>query len=295
MARPIAVATDSSGNTYVLDENEHLVRKVDSSGSMSVIAGNGQAAEPTPGPALERAIGYPLRALAADSNGNVYVASSYRVLKISPNGQLSYFAGNGEPGGPVPGTAVQSPLDSAYGVAVNSTGVLISTGTRIVKVNSAGQLTIAVGNGTQGKPTPGTALSSPLNGPQHLAIDAGGNIYFTDYLNDEDNGQSHNPRALKVSTSGQLSIIAGSGTEGNPMPGPATQSALNYPTGVAVDGAENVYLSVQDSIRSPNTNFVLKVNPIGNLSFIAGMANTRIHRSRPGDPHPATHTRRSGR
>lgn len=111
------------------------------------------------------------------------------------------------------------------------------------------------GSGTQGAPTVGPATSSALALPSGVATDASGNVYIADTTNSE---------IEKVTTSGQLSVIAGTGTAGTPTAGPATSSALDNPFGVAVEPSGNVFSA--DTVN----HVVEKVTPAGTLSIVAG-------------------------
>jgi len=117
------------------------------------------------------------------------------------------------------------------------------------------ELSPFAGNGGYGLPTPGAATSSTLYYPDDVAVDASGDVYIADSLNNE---------VEKVTPSGQLSVIAGTGSAGTPTAGPATSSRLDDPTGVAVDAAGDVYIADNDNA------VVEKVTPSGQLSLFAG-------------------------
>src|SRR5664280_1844808 len=152
-------------------------------------------------------------------------------------GDLSFVAGNGTPGAATKGPATSSPLNSPAGVAVDAAGnvYIADTDNNVVeKVTAGGQLSVFAGNGTPGAATKGPATSSPLFYPFGVAVDAAANVYIAD---------TDNNVVEKVTAAGQLSVLAGNGTPGAATEGPATNSPLNYPTGVAVDAAANVYIA----------------------------------------------------
>jgi sugar lactone lactonase YvrE len=257
---PDSVAVDSAGNVYVADTQNDDVERVTPSGTLSIIAGNGVAGTPTPGPATSSHLNEPT-GVAVDSSGNVYIANdeSYDVAKVTPSGALSIVAGNGTKAAPVSGTAVNSPLGEVWGVAVDSSGnVYISDGSEqvIEKVTASGQLSIFAGTvGHVGTPTSGPATASHFAYPSALATDSEGNLYIADY---------ENARIEKITPSGTLSVIAGDGSFAAPTPGPATSSALWDPIGVAVDAAGDVY------IADTSNNDIEAVTPGHTLSIIAG-------------------------
>jgi hypothetical protein len=138
----------------------------------------------------------------------------------------------------------------------------------VEKVTPGGTLSIVAGNGSFGYPTPGPATSSALRNLTGVAVDAAGNLYIADLGNFV---------VEKVTPGGALSIFAGNFTAGFPTPGPATNSALNGPSGVAVDGAGNLYIA-------DTGNFVVeKVTAGGTLSIVAGNGSRRFP-----TPGPAT-------
>jgi sugar lactone lactonase YvrE len=158
-------------------------------------------------------------------------------------------------------------------VAVDSSGNLIiadSQNSVIEKVTPSGTLSIIAGTpGSPGAPIPGPATSSPLDAPTGVAVDSAGNLYIAD----EGNNQIY-----KVTPSGTLSIIAGTGSSGTPTPGPATNSQFYSPADVAVDSVGNLYIADQGN------NLIEKVTPSGTLSIIAGTPGS----SGTPTPGPAT-------
>ena len=116
-------------------------------------------------------------------------------------------------------------------------------------------LSIFAGTGAYGAPIPGPATSSPLGAPYGVAVDTAGNLYIADIDADV---------VEKVTPSGTLSIVAGTGAYGTPTPGPATSSDLDGPEAVEVDGDGDLY------IADAGNNVIEKVTPAGTLSIIAG-------------------------
>jgi sugar lactone lactonase YvrE len=258
-----ALAVDGSGNIYVADFNNDVVEKITSSGILSVFAGDG-ITSPTsctalsPCPAAQVSLFEP-DGVAVDGAGNVFIAdfADHLVEKVTPAGSLSVFAGNGTNGNPTPGPATGSDLGAPNGVGVDQAGDLFIADSNqfVEKVTPSGTLSIFAGTGVGGAPTPGPATSSKLNEPNAVAFDSAGDAYIADVNNNV---------VERVTPSGTLSIVAGTGTGGAPTPGPATASKLNGPEGVAFDGAGNAY------IADTGNNRVEKVTPAGTLSVFAG-------------------------
>jgi sugar lactone lactonase YvrE len=259
---PTGVAVDSTGNVYIADCYNNVVEKVTPSGTLSIIAGKaGQSGAPTPGPAISSELDSPTR-VAVDSSGNVYIADSGNAVveKITPSGTLSIIAGKaGQSGTPTPGPATSSDLGVPDGLAVDSSGNLFiddASNDVVEKVTPSGTLSIVAGKiGQSGAPTPGPATSSDLDDPTGVTVDATGNLYVAD---------TYNADIEKVTPSGTLSIIAGTGHSGAPTPGPATGSDLGHPFGVAIDSTGSIYIA-----DTPN-DMVEKVTSSGTLSIFAG-------------------------
>jgi len=250
-------------------------------GTLSIIAGTGSGGYPEPGPATSSPLGT-MQGLAVDSAGNVYMADAMlgKVFKISAAGTLSVFAGTGEefefsaPPAITPGPATSAALAGPSGVAVDSADnvyLAVAFSRQVVKITPGGTLSIVAGTGTLFDPfgdpptspvlVPGPATSVDLNSPTGVAVDSSGNLYILD---------DQYRQVLKVTTGGTLSVVAGDGSIGAPTAGAATSSALNYPTGIAVDSAGNLY------IADSGANQVLKVTSGGTLSIFAGTGSNGL-------------------
>ena len=222
---PTGVAVDSSGNLYIADSGNNVVRKV-ANGTITTFAGNnsagagysGDGAAAT-GAQLNNPVG-----VAVDASGNVYIADAgNNVVRQVGGGNII-----------TPAVGFTHP----DGVAIDSSGNLYVADTvarRIVKF-SGGAYTTVAGNGKPafgGDDGPGAQAS--LNAPMGLAVDASGNVYIADTLNG---------RIRKLTPSGTITTIAGTGAlyySGDG--GPAAQAAMYFPRGVAVDPSGNIYIA----------------------------------------------------
>jgi streptogramin lyase len=232
------VAVDAAGNLYIADTQNDMVEKVTPSGRLSVVAGNGDWGAPSPGPATSSDLKGP-SGVAVDATGDLYIADTWNsvVEKVTPSGTLSVVGRTRHFGAPTPGPATSSDLNEPSGVAVDSAGNLYIgdyANNVVEKVTPSGTLSVVAGTGRPGAPTPGPATSSDLWFPSGLAVDAAGDLYIADYANNV---------VEKVTPSGTLLVVAGTGDRGAPTPGPATSSELDGPGGVAVDSAGNLYIA----------------------------------------------------
>ncbi|HMD69739.1 MAG TPA: hypothetical protein VKF41_00265 [Bryobacteraceae bacterium] len=250
---PGGVAVDSAGNLYIADSANNRIRKV-SNGVITTVAGNGtQGFSGDNGLATSAELNFPA-GVAVDSAGNLYIPEPYnnRIRKVS-NGVITSVVGNSLSGDNGPATSAQ--LSSPNAVAWDSAGNLyIADSGRIRKVSN-GVITTVAGIGTFGfSGDNGPATSAQLNYPGSVAVDPAGNLYIAD---------TGNHRIRKVS-GGVITTVAGNGTMGfSGDNGPATSAHLNYPRGVAVDSAGNLYIA--DSY-----NFRVRKVSSGVITTVAG-------------------------
>jgi uncharacterized protein (TIGR03437 family) len=253
---PLGVAADSAGNLYIADTNNNRIRKV-SGGTITTVAGNGIANfSGDGGPATSASLNTP-SGVATDSAGNLYIADSTngRIRKVS-GGTITTAEGNGSD---YPtGVAVDSAGNLYFarrGVAVDSAGNLYFARNNGIQMSSGGQSTTVAGNGAyRFSGDGGPAVGASLNAPLGAAVDSVGNLYFAD---------TNNNRIRKVS-GGTITTVAGNGTVGfSGDGGPATSASLNFPQGVAVDSAGNLY------IADTNNHVIRKVSG-GTITTVAG-------------------------
>jgi sugar lactone lactonase YvrE len=214
-----------------------------------------------------------------DSAGNLYIADTGngRIRKVS-NGMITTVAGDGDPNNTAAlglycpscigdnGPATEAVLAGPYGLAVDSVGNLYiaDPGTDRIRKVSNGLMTTAVGSGTVGfSGDGGPATSAELNAPMSVAVDLGGDVYFADF---------NNNRIRKVS-SGVITTLAGSGPAGPNLGGfsgdggLATSAKLNFPEGVAVDSAGNLYIADNNRIRKVSNGVITTVAGDGTEGF----------------------------
>jgi hypothetical protein len=237
-----AIAVDSAGNVFVGDPVERRVAKIATNGQLSYFAGTGVAGTPVAGTATSQ----PVRAIsmAIDPSDNLYISNGtpQLILKVTPAGQLSVFAGTGTSGVNVPGPATSSPM-APYMIAADGAGNVYAGDVArctILKITPGGTLSIVAGNGTclNTSPTYGSA-NTALPHPSALDVDSAGNVYVSTW----DNGQIY-----KITTSGVLSLVAGSGTRAAPTYGsPALTTDLKAAESLVVNDAGVIYLAESDN------------------------------------------------
>src|ERR1041385_548764 len=214
---PFSIATDRHGNAFI--GLGYGVVKMDSTGSLTPVAGTGTAGESGDGgPALKAQISSTM-ALAVDPVGNLYIADAGygRVRKVDTNGIITTIAGNGATtsynnGAGDGGLAISAPLFYPYQLAADAAGnVYIGewNTARIRKVSPDGIITTFAGTGVGGfSGDGGSAIEAQIGEPWGLAIDPSGVIWFSD---DEAGGDECSPcitHIRKITPDGIISTIA---------------------------------------------------------------------------------------
>ena len=263
--RPGAVVlADSSGNrigvTYLTGSGSGGLG-IFLPGTMQTIAGDGAWTSVLDGNLATQADLDLPEGEVLDGAGNLYIADSAhsRIREVSAaTGKISTIAGNGNPSYTGDGgLAVNATLSTPASVALDGAGDLYiaDSGNNAIRriVLATGIITTVAGNGTPGATGDGgQATAAQLNNPVGITVDAAGNLYIAD---------NFNHKIREVSTAGVISTIAGNGTtQANGAGsysgdgGPATQAGLNYPYGVALDQAGNIYIpdSGNNRIREVN-------------------------------------------
>ena len=249
---------------------------------MTTIAGTDSVFNGDGLPALSVPIGS-VSGVAVDSAGNIYFTDpdQFVVLQVTPNGTLNRIAGNGiadysGDGGPATSAAIAASqslvgeLPGFYsrsalgGIAVDKTGaVYFADGIRLRKVTPDGIINTIAGGGKTPPANGVLAISAQLALINGVALDSGGNVYFCAAGN----------RIWQVSSSGYLTLIAGTGTAGfSGDGGPATSANLDFPTALAFDRLGNLYVTDGDS-----QNYASRVRQIttdGKINTVAGGGTT---------------------
>jgi uncharacterized protein (TIGR03437 family) len=257
---PQSVAVDSSGNIYIADTGNNVLRKVSTNGIITTVAGKdelvGYAGDG--GPANAALLWSPA-GVAVDAAGDLFIAdtvnnvirevsaSSGNISTVAGNYALQSFAGDGGP-------ATSAGLYRPTGVFVDTSGNLYIADygdNRIRKVSTSGTITTIAGNGTAGfSGDGGPATAADLYSPTSVAVDASGNVYIA---------VTFSNRLREVSTSGIITTVAGDGALGfYGDGGAATNALLNHPAGVAVDASGDIFIAdtVNNRIREVSASTV---------------------------------------
>jgi hypothetical protein len=236
LRRPFSVAVDAAGDLFIADDRNNVVRKVDTNGVITTVAGNGAAGHTGDGgPATAATLNNPV-GLAVDAAGDLFIADAGNnvVRKVGTNGVITTVAGTGVSG--------------------------------------------VSGDG-------GPATAATLNGPQGVAVDAAGDLFIAD---------AGNNVVRKVAPGGVITTFAGTGVASySGDGGPATAATLDFPEGVAVGSAGNLFVADTDNsvvrrITTPQQQLTTTIdqtvyytilyggggNPDGTTTFLGHIADT---------------------
>ena len=274
LEEPSGLAFDDEGHLYITEHNRHVVWKLDDSGVLTRVAGNGGVIPGPPGmQATETPLG-DLGGVVIDHDGHLHIAGFGRISTVDPEGVLRVEVGTGIPGSSGDGgPANEARVGQVTGLAVGPSNELyIAEVYTVRKVDSNGKISTVAGNtfrpGFSGDGGPATAAL--LGGVFGLAVDSSGNLFLADV---------GNRRVRKVSTDGVITTVAGSGEPGvGGDGGPATEAQLGFVSGLAVDDSGNLY------IADLGHNRVRRVDAEGIISTVAGDGRGGYN----GDGIPAT-------
>ncbi len=263
------VARDSSGNIYVADTNNCIIREINTAGTISTFAGIPQRCGFTGdgGKATSAELYYPA-GVSVDSKNNVYIADSYnQTIREVTSGTINTIAGIGQRGGYSgdggPATAAQ--LYYPDGVTVDSSGNVFIADTsncRIREVNAlTGNISTVAGTGACGYTGDGPATEEALANPAGVRVDANGNLFIAD---------TNNQLLRWVNTAGMMTTFAGTPQvaayygDG----GVATSAKLYYPTGISVDSSGNFLVADEYNFRIRGiTAFAALNTSVGSATF----------------------------
>jgi len=243
---PEGVAVDLSGNVYVADSGNHTIRKIDSSGLVSTLAGLAGNPGSTDGMGSAARFDEPSD-VAVDEFGNVFVGDSFNntIRMITPAGVVSTIAGLAGQPGSADGTASAARFNFPAGVAVDLKAniYVADNGNHTIRQIAPGGIvsTLAGLAGNKGS-ADGTGNAARFNSPFAVAVDNPGNVYVAD---------SSNHTIRKVTPAGAVSTLAGLADTSGSSDGAGSAARFDLPEGLAVDRLGNLLVAdtLNDTIR----------------------------------------------
>ncbi len=263
------VALDASGNAYLADTFSGTIRRVTPAGAVTTVAGNGVLGfvDGTGSAArLSRPYG-----VASDASGNLSVLDqgedyagtgrgSTVLRRVSAAGAVTTAAGRVAPPGPAVASVSSSAAQFAepQAVASDPSGIVwvVDPGNLVVRrIGREGTVTTVAGGVGASAHVDGTGTAARFANPLGIVCDSLGNAFVVD------NGSS---TIRKITPAGVVTTLAGHPTATGSANGTGTAARFTFPTAIAIDSSNNLYVSdtVNDTVR--------KVTPAGVVTTLAG-------------------------
>jgi sugar lactone lactonase YvrE len=233
---PTGVAVDSAGNVYIADRGNGRVRKVNTSGIITTVAGSGVNYGPDQDglPATQVTLHWP-QTVAIDKNGDLLISDENRIRRVT-GGIMTTVSGSG--------------AMRVAGMAVDQLGNIYYADEYGAQVKMAGSGGVIAGSGQVGySGDGGPAVAAKLMSPEDVAVDASGNVYIADQGN----------YRVRVVSAGTIRTYAGTGSATTGDGGPASQASVADPSKVAFDSQGNYYFAElsHHKVRKVDTNGVI--------------------------------------
>jgi len=253
---PEGLTVDAQGDIFVADTLNSRIRRISSDGMVTTVAGSGPGTvygfdgALVDGPADEARFNDPSD-VAVDAAGNLYVTDhlNHVIRKITPDGEVSTFAGTGEPGA-IDGVGTEASFEMPNRIAIDQEGNLYVTegrfldfgeltyGFRVRKITPDAEVITLAGTGEPGYGD-GPAETAQFDVPIGVAVDRDGNVYV-----EECGGH----RIRMISGDGIVSTLAGSGIAGY-ADGPGDEAQFWYPVDIAVGHDGTLYVTDWENHR----------------------------------------------
>jgi hypothetical protein len=256
---PRRTAMDGSGNVYVSDTYNHLIRKITAAGMVTTLAGSAGDFGSADGTGSAARFDFP-GGIAADTAGNLYVADTYNctIRKITAAGVVTTLAGSPGFEGNTDGTGSAARFNLPSDVAVdgsNNVYVADTNNYTIRKVTSAGVVTTLAGAAGTAGMTNGTGTAALFNYPYGLTVDSGGDVYVAD---------TSNNTIRKITAAGVVTTMVGTPGIVGSADGTGTAGRFSAPEGVAADHTGNLY------VADTGNETIRQVTPAGVVTTLAG-------------------------
>lgn len=287
LGSPAGLAYDTSGNLYIADSRNHIVSRVSTDGSLTILAGTGaEGFSGDNGPATSATLDKP-SGIALLTNGTLLIADTgnHRIRSISPTGVITTIAGTGTPGNTGDGgSATAARLRNPSSVDALSDGSILIADAgnhRIRKVSPSGTMSALAGTGQEGDSGDGgAAMEAAFENPSALFITSDSRIFIADSsarrvrvlqtdgtIAAYSGPELRRPDGLGIDAAGNLlisdagqqqviastattsSVISGNGLQGQSIAGPATSTSLNMPVAVATDSNGGIAISDKGNNR----------------------------------------------
>lgn len=235
---PYGITIDATGNLYVTDTWNSIIRKITTAGVVTTIAGSTPGFADGTGAAAQ--FDGP-SGITIDAVGNLYVAdkNNNRIRKITPAGVVTTFAGGTS--GFVDGTGTAAKFTIPFGITIDATGNLYvadSFNNRIRKITQEGVVTTVAGSAISGN-LDGTGITAQFYHPCGITVDSTGNLYVVD---------TWNSIIRKITPAAVVTTVS------------VAPFSFNYPNGIAIDATGDLYIADTNNFKIKKIGLILGTN-----------------------------------
>lgn len=255
---PLGVVMTPDGHVFVADNENYSIRKIVLGAQVTTFAGTAPVSGNGSGN-LDTATFNAPSDVVEDSHGNLFVSDGLVIRKITPGGQVSTFAGGAV--GARDGTGLAAGFGLVMGLAIDSSDHLYVAerfGNTIRKITPQAVVTTLAGRPDVAGSVDGAGTDARFAQPEDVAVDAMGNVYVADRVNDN---------IRKVTPDGAVTTLAGAAAA---PPGSAdglgSSASFRFPSGLAIDAAGNVF------VADTSNHTLRKISPAGQVTTFAGAA-----------------------
>jgi sugar lactone lactonase YvrE len=253
---PWRLALGANGAIYVADRFNYTIRKIDAAGAVTTLAGAAGQSGSADGAGGAARFTSP-SGIDVDAAGNVFVADFVVVRKITAGGAVSTLAGSAGALGSSDGAGAAARFSGIQDLVIDAAGVIYVTDNNTVrKISPAGAVTTLAGVAGEGSVN-GALGAARFIAPADVVVAANGTMYVAD-------ADDHTIR--KIATDGTVSTFAGASQSPGSANGAGSAARFQEPTGLAIDGAGNLY------VADMRNHTIRKITPAGNVSTFAGTA-----------------------
>ena len=251
---PKGMAVDRDGNIFVVDRDNHCIRRITPDGVVTTVAGVPGKSGLANGPG-DQALFFEPEDIDVDRDGALYVADSGNgaIRKIDPTGVVSTLTSpvTGYRDGP----AIEARFRWPRSLAVDAEGSIFVADTRnyvVRRISVDGNVSTVAGRAGARGHVDGSAAEARFTALSGIAVDGDGVIYVCD---------SSNHSVRKITPDGIVSTLAGTGDWGA-VDGPGSEALLHNPDAIALDATGNVYVTSDRLIR--------RISPTGDVTTVNG-------------------------
>ncbi len=270
---PFGIARDAFGNLYVADQIDSTIRKLDSAGGVTTLAGVPSAVGAIDGPGATAQFNLPTATAVDDASGNLYVAdmnnSTIRQIVLA-TGEVTTLAGSAGINGAADGTGGAALFSRPSDITADGAGNLfvsdLNNHTIRQIVIATGVVTTLAGTALSPGDTDGTGLAAQFALPRGVTADGAGNLYVADTDN-------QTIRKIVIAT-GEVTTLAGTAGVTGSADGTGGAAQFNQPQGITTDGAGNVY--VADMNNHTIRKIVAATGVVTTVAGVAGESGVRL-------------------